>query len=505
MRYNVVTWLLALVIVLALAVPPMQAQGAGPGLLPDDAQSTTGPVPPPGIERGNVAPTPSRAQVVLHDVPAYLWRHGCAPTAAGMVMGYWDGRGFDALVSGSAATQTSAVNAMIASSGNYNDYCLPLDEPPTMLPDRSEPPAGDEHPDDCVADLMKTSQSAYNNYYGWSYFNVIDDAMSGYPAMVAPQYSVTTQNRVWGDFTWTSYRAEIDAGRPVVLLVDTDADGTTDHFVTGIGYDTSTNQYACRDTWDTGVHWFSFAQLAPGQPWGIYGATLFRIEGPSSKYRVFLPLISRTDSTSSGWTIIKSETFEGSFPNAWEVGDNNGTDYGEYVWQRRSCLPYAGSFSGWAIGGGASGSALGCGSQYPNHADSWMIYGPFSLADASAADLSFKLWLNSEPDYDKLCRMASLNGTNFFGMCTTGNTSGWTDRVLDLANVYNLGNLMGQSQVWIALRFVSDDSVTYAEGAHVDNVVLRKSVGAGAAPIVPAGPADPATLHEEVASFTVER
>ena len=505
MRYNVVTWLLALVIVLTLAVPPMQAQGAGPGPLPDDAQSTTGPVPPPGIERGNVAPTPSRAQIVLHDVPAYLWRHGCAPTAAGMVIGYWDGRGFDALVSGSAATQTSAVNAMIASSGNYNDYCLPLDEPPTMLPDRSEPPAGDEHPDDCVADLMKTSQSAYNNYYGWSYFNVIDDAMSGYPAMVAPQYSVTTQNRVWGDFTWTSYRAEIDAGRPVVLLVDTDADGTTDHFVTGIGYDTSTNQYACRDTWDTGVHWFSFAQLAPGQPWGIYGATLFRIEGPSNKYRVFLPLISRTDSTSSGWTTIKSETFEGSFPIAWEIGDNNGTDYGEYVWQKRSCLPYAGSFSGWAVGGGANGSALACGSEYPNNADSWMIYGPFSLADASAADLSFKLWLNSEPDYDKLCRMASLNGTNFFGMCTTGNTSGWTDRVLDLANVYNLGNLMGQSQVWIALRFVSDGSATYAQGAHVDNVVLRKYVGAGAAPIVPAAPADPATLHEEFASFTVER
>ena len=68
-------------------VPPVdEVKVLGSGPLPDDAQSTTGPVPPPGIERGNVAPTPSRAQIVLHDVPAYLWRHGCAPTAAGMVV-----------------------------------------------------------------------------------------------------------------------------------------------------------------------------------------------------------------------------------------------------------------------------------------------------------------------------------------------------------------------------------------------------------------------------------
>lgn len=296
MKYNVVIWLLALGIVVAVAVPPMPARGAGPGLLPDDGRSTTGPVPPPGIERGSVPPAPSRAQVVLNAVPAYLWRHGCGPTAAGMVIGYWDGRGFGDLVSGSAATQTGAVNAMIASSGNYNDYCLPLDTPPTMLPDRSEPPAGDEHPDDCVADLMKTSQSASANYYGWSYFDAMDDAMSGYAALAASQYSVTTENRMWWDLTWADYQAEIDAGRPVVFLVDTDADGWTDHFVTGIGYDTNTNQYACRDTWDTGVHWFSFAPLAYGQPWGIYGVTLFRISVPSY-HRVFLPLVSRKDFT----------------------------------------------------------------------------------------------------------------------------------------------------------------------------------------------------------------
>ncbi len=42
-----------------------------------------------------------------------------------------------------------------------------------------------------------------------------------------------------------------------------------------------------------------------------------------------------------------------------------------------------------------------------------MIYGPFSLAGATAGDLSFKLWLNSELNYDGVCRMASTDGVNF--------------------------------------------------------------------------------------------
>ena len=234
---------------------------------PSDAQSTTGPVPPPGIERGARSLLAPEAEAVLLDVPAYIWHNGCGPTAAGMVIGYWDGNGFDNLVSGSADTQTPAVDTMISSSGNYDDYCLPIDSYPNLLPDRSELPEGDEHPDDCVADLMKTSQSFCSNYYGWSWFSDVEDALEGYVQMVAPEYSATADISPWETFTWSGYRAEIDGGRPVVLLVDTDANGATDHFVTAIGYsdESGTNMYACRDTWDAGVHWFEFAEMALGQ------------------------------------------------------------------------------------------------------------------------------------------------------------------------------------------------------------------------------------------------
>ena len=111
-----------------------------------------------------------------------------------------------------------------------------------------------------------------------------------------------------------------------------------------------------------------------------------------------------------------------------------------------------------------------------------MTYGPFSLSNTTAADLRFKLWTNSETDYDKVCRFASIDGVNYWGNCTSGNTGGWIDRVLDLSNVYTLGNLLGQPNVWIAIVFSSDSSATFAEGGYVDNIVLRKCPSGGTCP-----------------------
>ena len=248
---------------------------------PLDAQSTSGPLAPEGVFQGLALNSPEAVTVL--DVPAYLWHHGCGPTSAGMVLGYWDSHGFDDLVSGNALTQTPDVDAMIASTENYDDYCVPIDSPPTLLPDLSEPPAGDEHADNSLADFMKTSQSAHDNYYGWSWFNHMDDALSGYVELVAPAYFTSVQNWYFNDFSWEAFKAEIDAGRPPVFLVDTDGDGYTDHFVPAIGYseDGGTNQYACLNTWDQDVHWYEYQKISAGQPWGIYGATTFFISnGP---------------------------------------------------------------------------------------------------------------------------------------------------------------------------------------------------------------------------------
>lgn len=39
-------------------------------------------------------------EVLLGDVPAYIWHDGCAPTSLGMILGYYDGHGFPELIPG---------------------------------------------------------------------------------------------------------------------------------------------------------------------------------------------------------------------------------------------------------------------------------------------------------------------------------------------------------------------------------------------------------------------
>lgn len=288
--------LLFLVFLSFLSARPSRAQGEAPL----DAQSTSGPIPPASVRAaGDMVASPNA--VTLSGVPAYLWRHGCGPTAAGMVIGYWDGRPhYDWLIAGSAASQTTEVDEAIASSlaaaSHYTDYALPQDSYPTLLADRSELPAGDEHPDNSLADFMKTSRSASGNYYGWSWFSDMRVAFVGYFALRAhPGFTLTTDNLSMGAgaFNWSVFQAEINAGRPVVLLVDTDGNGSTDHFITAIGYDEvgGVQRYGALNTWDTSLHWYDFAPLGVGKPWGIYGATTFRITPPAAAYTALLPLM----------------------------------------------------------------------------------------------------------------------------------------------------------------------------------------------------------------------
>ena len=213
------------------------------------------------------------AGTLIAGVPAYYWYRGCGPTAAGMVIGYWDTQGYDDLVVGDASTQTPDVDNMIASPEHYTDYALPIDTTATgLLADKSE--TGGAHANNSVADWMRTSWSSVNNYYGWSWFSNMDDGLDGY-AQSQGYAGANAWNESWGAFTWNDLVAEVDAGRPMLLLVDSDGNAYTDHIVTAIGYDATTNQYAAHNTWDYSVHWYNFGPLTPGQAWGIYGATFF--------------------------------------------------------------------------------------------------------------------------------------------------------------------------------------------------------------------------------------
>ncbi len=296
---------------------PGQINSSDPRLLPqfsgeaDPPQwSTTGPTPPPEVLLNDALKAPDRpadvsSEVVL-PVPAYIWRHGCGPTAVGMVVGYYDTYGFGDLIPGSALTQTEAVNQMIASGGrigspnppgqerHFEDYSMPIDDStPAMLPDDYITKGRTPHTDDSVADFMRTSQSAYGGRYGWSNTTWFGSSFINYAHLKNPLYEVSAQIYAFSNIPWSRLTAEIDAGHPMVFLVDSNGDGRTDHFVPAIGYrDSPTLQYASRDTWYTSVRWQNFTAMASGTPWGIWGGWTFSISNPA-------PVLAGLDLTSA--------------------------------------------------------------------------------------------------------------------------------------------------------------------------------------------------------------
>ena len=271
-------FLILLCVISALALFSLSEKRSADGQSVEPRQSTTGPIPPPGTDtRGHVlSGLRLQSATVISGVPAYLWRHGCGPTAVGMVTGYYDSHGYVNLIPGDSSSQGAAVDTAIASEENYNDYCLPIDSYPDLLPDKSEPPGGDEHADNCIADFMNTSQSYFGNYYGWSWDSDIKPAFENFINLDSG-YKGTSTAYHFSSFSWESLKYEIDNNRPLVFLVDSDSDGSTDHFITIIGYnsDGGVNYYGCYNTWDQDIHWFEYQAMGSAIPWGVYSVHTF--------------------------------------------------------------------------------------------------------------------------------------------------------------------------------------------------------------------------------------
>lgn len=171
----------------------------------------------------------------------------------------------------------------------------------------------------------------------------------------------------------------------------------------------------------------------------------------------------RLPSAARGWTPIMTEDFEGTFP------DGKWTLLGDPGWSRETYRWHGAWWSGYCAGGGTNGVYPP--GPYPNNMSAWMIYGPFDLSTATDAELRFYYWLQSEAGYDYFKYYASIDGTNFYGFRTSGDISDWRFGKLELNCVPGLGDVTGQSSVWIAFKFDSDSSVAY-EGAYVDDIEL---------------------------------
>ena len=150
---------------------------------------------------------------------------------------------------------------------------------------------------------------------------------------------------------------------------------------------------------------------------------------------------------------------------------------GAYQWGRRDCQPSTGSYSAWAVGGGADGTLPGCDSTYPDNVATTMIYGPFSLADAKMAQMHFML------RYDQICwTMISAGGIIRWHAVRTDDASTpsrpggrrWTLTWVTWTPVTPGVSVLGEPQVWVGFRFTSDATAHTSPGPFVDDVIIRK-------------------------------
>lgn len=261
-------WLLIACVVGSLAAPAAWAEAVG------------GPAAGPAGEESPPATTANT--ILISDVPAYKWYHGCGPTAGGMILGYWDAHGFANLIPGSNDWDTNrqAIENMIASPGHVADYALydGVDDSSygQPYPDLSEHGAGMPHFSDCLADFMRSSQSVAGMKYGWSTWGSQGEGLVDYAGLRG--YDGEASVKTYAGGLWDALVAAIDAAEPVELLVDSGGDGKTDHFVAVIGYDDTPGalRYAAYNTWDRDMHWYEYAEMQDGQDWGVYGGTFFR-------------------------------------------------------------------------------------------------------------------------------------------------------------------------------------------------------------------------------------
>jgi len=247
--------------------------------------------------------------------PAYDWWYGCSPTSAGMMMGYYDRKGYGGLnynnlvPSGVAETTTFPnannwnylANNAIASWGYVTDFYRSASGTPDYYTSGNGAygVSGDDrtptHTFNCLADFMGTSQWALGNVNGGTTFYYFTNGAKFY-ARDAVKYGVSNQDGMFGmdeyfryagygtgtlsgdtnfytqaikkgkmtqGFTFADYKAEINAGRVVMIQLD-------GHSVFGYGYDDKKQLVYLNDTWSEGVHSMIWGGSYGGMAeWGV--------------------------------------------------------------------------------------------------------------------------------------------------------------------------------------------------------------------------------------------
>jgi len=249
---------------------------------------------------------PTRGSLIMACVPGYNWCFGCSATSAAMMAAFYDITGrnnfYTGLTNGGVMPMNNSTWADVLINGEWRHQC-PLSATRMGLdarvsrghvddywilfgatgPDPWVTNGWVEHThDDCTGDFMYTNQWVWtggdppapnHNTDGSTTFWFNGDGSPTYFATLrglGPPYSYdggagiedffNNEGYTLSDgfnqridpyhpsgFTFTQYKAEIDAGRPVIIHV-------TGHTMLGFGYDDTGNTVYLKDTWDYDDH-----------------------------------------------------------------------------------------------------------------------------------------------------------------------------------------------------------------------------------------------------------
>ena len=284
------------------------------------------PKPPPGyeLEHATVSLPEPRPEMGINTltVPAFRWVFGCSAVSGAMIAGYHDRNGFSNIYTGPTNGGTIPLqedsswtnwidsygdtypnNPLIASHngldgrvgrGSIDDYWVGYF---SSSPDPYITGSWTQHAwGDAIGDYMKTSQSAFDNvdgstsFYGfYSSANPLTcSAMENYGIhdedgtygrklfyeargyTVTDCYSQMTDNNYSGGFSFAQYKAEIDAGRPVLLNLE-------GHSIVGFGYDDSSSTVYIHNTWNNSYDTMTWGGSYAGMP--LLSVSIVNMEG----------------------------------------------------------------------------------------------------------------------------------------------------------------------------------------------------------------------------------
>ncbi len=248
------------------------------------------------------------------DIPTMRWSYGCSATSATMLFGYYDRVGYSNMYTGPTNGGVFPLtNSVWGSSSEGNGQC-PLTASQYGLDGRTTKGHKDDYyyaygsstdpyygswtehsPLDCIADFMGTNMyKKYGNGDGsttfWYYsdgsptydFTYYDstsrDGMHGMKLFAESRgYSVVTNYNQYIDsaglrygFTYAQYKAEIDAGYPVLIQIN-------GHTMLGVGY-SGTDQVIVHDTWDYSDHTMTWGGYYAGMK--HYGVGVIHLNPP---------------------------------------------------------------------------------------------------------------------------------------------------------------------------------------------------------------------------------